>query len=198
MSIPPFEPGFFEEERFVVARDLFNMLWAKLGVAGSVTRSAGEQQTLAEVYPPLRLAMIVLMRGGVNGQHTLASEEQETSLYLRVLRQLLICKQWMHSQPSVSPYLKLKAHPFDLGMDYARSLLRMVFDQEAALGGRQGRLCADNVLRELLMLWKLLGLSLDERPTPGRRGEITRAIHALEKRLEESSLWEELETMPIL
>lgn len=101
----------------------------------------------------------------------------------------------MNSQPSVTPYLKLKAYLFDVALNYARSLLCEVYDIEVAVRARQGRLFPDDALRERLLQWKLLGLSLDERPTlEGCQDEITRAIHALEQRLQESSMYVELET----
>lgn len=101
----------------------------------------------------------------------------------------------MNSQSSVTPYLNLKAHHIDVALHYARCLLRDMYNVETAVRARQGRLFTDDALRERLLLWQLLGLSLDQRPSlEWCQDEITRAISALEKRLEESSMYVELET----
>lgn len=101
VAIACFAPGFFEEELFVVGREVFNTMWAQFGAPGTVTLSEAEQLTLVTVYGPTRLAWAVLLKGSTDRLRSCLSDKEDTasldrsSRYLSLADQMLTCGEWV-------------------------------------------------------------------------------------------------------
>ncbi|KAL8944148.1 MAG: hypothetical protein Q9216_000653 [Gyalolechia sp. 2 TL-2023] len=184
--LPPFRPGFLQEEKYLIAREILNERFATFGPTGSTDPRDVNERNVMEHFGFVMLALDVLKVCALEDL-----TDDGSTPHNALAKRLLDRYEWILALPSVinrRRYLRAGGVTyFDLAANSARKMCEDMERVEESIGIRTPQMWTKASLGSVRNAWVLISHCIESQPRPRKTfpADVKRALRFVDLRMEE-------------